>query len=149
MWYSYTAPTNGLIKIGTSSTIPLGAPAATLYRGSPGSLNQVGCGGGTAQIIPVTAGTSYYLMVAGGGSGTITIDVTTPNPPPNDLIENATPISALPFTASQDSVDATRSPSDPFSTCIGGAVPTVWYSFAATSATVSSKRGPPEGSAPT
>ena len=110
LWYSYTAPADNLIKIRTSSTIPFAAPTVTLYRGSPGSLTQVGCSGGSAQIIPVTANTSYYLMVSGCCFDTITLDVTIPNPPPNDLIETATPITALPFTATQDSLDATGVP---------------------------------------
>ena len=41
-------------------------------------------------------------------------------PPSNDLIENATPITSLPFTATQDSTDATVSPTDPPPACNQG-----------------------------
>ena len=58
------------------------------------------------------------------------MDVAVPSPPANDLIENATLINGLPFSATQDSLDARKaSPTDPSSACVGGAVPTVWYSF--------------------
>src|SRR5215218_4121802 len=106
-------------------------PRATVYQGSPGSLTQVGGG----QIVPVTAGTSYYLMltVPGCSFGTFTLDVTVPTPPANDLIDNATPIPALPFTATQDSTDATLSPTDPPSPCgfSSTPTPTLWYSYTA------------------
>jgi hypothetical protein len=131
LWYSYTAQTNGLAKVRTSSTIPLGAPGVTIYQGSPSSLTHVGCAGASAQIVPVTAGTSYYFMVSGCCRGNVTLEVTVPSPPANDLIENATPITTLPFSATQDSNDATRSPTDPASACVGGTVPTVWFSFTA------------------
>ena len=56
----------------------------------------------------MTAGTTYYLMVSSPGccANIFTLNVTVPNPPANDLIENATPITALPFSATQDSLDA-------------------------------------------
>ena len=65
--------------------------------------------------VPVTGGTTHYLMLSVPGCcyGTFTLNVTVATPPANDLIENAAPITALPYTATQDSTDATTSPSDP------------------------------------
>ena len=109
LWYSYTASTDGFIKSATSSPTTFATPNSTIYQGPPDSLTQVGCGG---QIVPVTAGTTYYLRLSVPGCcyGTFTLNVSTATPPANDLIENATPITSLPFTATQDSTDATVSP---------------------------------------
>ncbi len=125
-----TAPTDGLIKATTSGS-GFSVPMATIYEGSPGSLTQVGCRG---DVVAVRAGVTYYLRLSLPGCcpGTFTLDVTVPAPPANDLIENATPITTLPFTATQDSADATSSSTDPSSACIGGVLPTVWYSFTTT-----------------
>src|SRR4029079_3488018 len=107
------------------------SPMATVYEGSPGSLTQVGCGG---RVVPVTAGTTYYIKLADAGCcyGTFTIDVTVAVPPANDLIEHATPIPALPFTATQSSTDATVSPTAPPPSCnFGGVSYTLWYTYTA------------------
>ena len=48
----------------------------------------------------------------------------------NDLIENATPITTVPFTTTQDNTDATVSPTDPPPACgHGAATYSVWYSY--------------------
>ena len=49
-------------------------------------------------------------------------------PPANDLIENATPIASLPFSATQSTQDAMHSTSDPAASCFGAAA-TVWYRY--------------------
>jgi hypothetical protein len=129
LWYTYTAPAEGAIKIVTSSTATFATPHATVYSGSPGALTQLGC----QPIVTVTAGTTYYVMLSVPGCcfGPFTIDVGEAHPPANDLIEHATIIDQLPFHTTQDSADATRSASDPPSACIGGDVPTLWYTFTA------------------
>ena len=50
-------------------------------------------------------------------------------PPANDLIENATVIDVLPFSATQSTQDATQSASDPPASCIGGTFGTVWFRY--------------------
>ena len=129
LWYSYTAPTEGLIKVRTSaSPNPFVAPTVTVLQGEPGSLTQLGCGG---QVLPVTAGTTYYVMLSGCCPVSFTLDVTVPTPPSNDEIANATAASTLPFTASHDNTDATPSASDPRSTCVGTGLSSVWYAYTA------------------
>jgi hypothetical protein len=127
LWYSYTATDDGYIRGSTSSTTFFVAPAVRVYQGAPGALSLVGCG----PVVPVTAGTTYYVMLSVSGCcrGSFTFDLRTATPPANDLREEAVPIGPLPFSAAQPTLDATHSPSDPPSACIGGDVPTVWYSL--------------------
>jgi hypothetical protein len=51
--------------------------------------------------------------------------------PANDDFDNATVITALPFTDELDTTDATTAPDDPTSECLGGDQPraSVWYAF--------------------
>jgi hypothetical protein len=69
VWYLFTAPDSGTLHLST-----VGSEYDTLlavWKGSEGSLNQVACdddsGGNGASYLstPVTAGTAYYLEVAG------------------------------------------------------------------------------------
>jgi hypothetical protein len=53
-----------------------------------------------------------------------------PPPPPNDDIDNATMITAIPFTARQDVVNATVAPDDP--PCFNARSQTIWFAFTPT-----------------
>jgi hypothetical protein len=53
-------------------------------------------------------------------------------PPANDDIANATPVTAVPFTATQDSLTATQGPSDPTPSCGATSGSSVWYSYTPT-----------------
>ena len=127
VWYRYDAPADGLLRVGASSQF--GVTLVT-YTGSPGSLTQVACGGSTAipAVVPVSAGSSYYFMIAASTSATVTLSVQVATPPANDLIENATAITTLPYNTVQTMVDATHSPTDP-TTCVGANFATVWYRY--------------------
>jgi hypothetical protein len=126
VWFRYTPETSGALRITADS-----AHRVIGYEGSPGSLSQVSCGGGGPQVVPVTAGTTYYIMLASPLTQpfTLTLDVQQASPPANDVIEHATTIGTLPFTASQSTTDATRGASDPFASCFGGSIATVWYRY--------------------
>jgi hypothetical protein len=49
--------------------------------------------------------------------------------PANDACGSATPIAALPFTASVDTTAATDDPADPFPSCSFGGLNTVWFTY--------------------
>src|SRR4029079_6102065 len=121
VWYRYDAPVDALLRV--SATSQIGA-SLVIYAGSPGSLTQVACG---ARLVPVTAGSSYYFMVASFIPAPVTVNVQVATPPANDLIENATAITTLPFNTTQSTTDATHSASDPAPSCIGGEFSTVWF----------------------
>ena len=139
VWYSYTAAADGAIQVTTSVNSGY-SPTASVYIGPPGAtptspLTEADCGSTSwPGQLSVTAGTTYYIMVAGlTFPGTLfTLNVQTIVPPANDEITNATPIGTLPFTATQDNINATRNPSDPTLSChppSGGTKYTVWYSY--------------------
>jgi len=126
VWYRYDAPVDALLRV--SATSQIGA-SLVIYAGSPGSLTQVACG---ARLVPVTAGSSYYFMVASFIPAPVTVNVQVATPPANDLIENATAITTLPFNTTQSTTDATQTASDPAPSCIGGEFSTVWFRYDAT-----------------
>src|SRR5262249_45069558 len=72
-----------------------------------------------AVAVLATVGAGVVLQPTAGGAV----------PPANDLIENATAITALPFSATQSTQDASQSPSDPPATCVGGTYGTVWFRY--------------------
>ena len=113
-----------------ASTVTNGSPApVAIYEGTPGSLTGLGCG--TLRLFNVEAGHTYYFMVMTGlGISGIQLSLQVATPPANDLIENATPITSLPFTNPQTMADATRSGTDPSASCLA-ALPTVWYRYEA------------------
>src|SRR4051794_12612500 len=53
-------------------------------------------------------------------------------PPTNDDISTSTSVTALPFDATQDSLNATSAPSDPTPSCGSPASYSVWYSYTPT-----------------
>jgi len=89
--------------------------------------------------IPVNANLqpgTYYLRVQQGdtvsqfGDWTSSLQITVRSGPANDVFANATVITALPRTLSQDAFGATVSTSDPTPSCsTGGRVNTVWYRY--------------------
>jgi hypothetical protein len=67
------------------------------------------------------------MLVTFDTTSTVTLSVQVATPPANDLIENATMINSLPFSATQSTQDATFTATDP-SSC-GGNFPNVWYRY--------------------
>lgn len=68
--------------------------------------------------------------LSGNVSQTGTHILVLPPPPPNDDINNATTITAIPFTARQDVVNATTAIDDP--PCFNARSQTVWFAFTPT-----------------
>ena len=68
VWYQFTAPVGGLLKVDTyGSDFDTGL---AIYAGGCGSLTQVGCnddmnGVTSALTIPTTAGVTYYFLIGG------------------------------------------------------------------------------------
>ena len=135
VWYSYTPSAAGAIQVTTSSGG--GFPAVpTIYTGPPDAnatspLTEVDCSTFTPLQLSVSAGVTYYIMLGGGdGSVPFTLNVQDIVPASNDEITNATPVGPLPFSATQDSLNATRNPSDPTPSCSTSINNyTVWYSY--------------------
>ena len=76
----------------------------------------------------VTAGTTYcFILGSYSPRPSFTFALQTVVPAANDDIVQATPVTALPFTATQDSIHATPAPSDPTPTCGAPRDFTVWY----------------------
>jgi probable HAF family extracellular repeat protein len=129
MWFGpYTAPADGFVKLNLTSASP--HFRVTLQEGRPGSLAEIGCADvGRPALQSVIGGHTYYLMVVSYGLiDLFTLEVSVPNPPANDLIENATPIPQLPFSVIENATDATPSPTDPRTSChLGPGESTVWY----------------------
>ncbi len=104
VWYSFTAPANGSVTIGTCNTTPNPTGVSSLfqdsvialYSGSCGALTEVSCADDTTGCGPaddyysqfsnttLTPGTTYYLMVGNPGGwtgsfpGAFTVDITSP-----------------------------------------------------------------------
>ena len=141
VWFSFTPASDMRIEADT-----FGSDYNTVlsaWTGTQGALNQVACNGdygGTSQskiTFAATAGTTYYFMAAaysGYGQpagGNLQFSVSQIPSPGNDDFANATSISALPFSDTQDLSGATVEPGEPAPGCFNTSN-TVWYSFTAT-----------------
>jgi hypothetical protein len=141
VWYTFTPSQNEAI---TASTIGSDYDTVlSVYTGARGALGLVTCnddsgGGFQSQVIfSATAGTTYFFMIStccgtgGTGGGQLTFNVSGSPPPANDNFSSATQISALPFSDTVDTTDATVEPGEPTSSCPGAGPPvgSVWYSL--------------------
>jgi hypothetical protein len=105
-----------------------------LYTGTRGSLQNVDCG---RQLVPnLQAGVTYYLMVNGccyiGGpdGGDLKLSIEEVFPPANDDWDTATPVTSLPFQATETTLLATTAADDDFFYN----KKSVWFSFTPTTA---------------
>ena len=122
-----TAPSTQLLACATIASTS--GAALAVFQGVPGSLTQLVCGSGNGeQLVQVVAGQSYVFMVSPSLGSGIRLSLQVATPPANDLIDNATPITGLPFTVAESTQDATRSPADPSASCLG-ATTTVWFRY--------------------
>lgn len=138
-WFSFTPSSDMQLEadtFGSNYDTVLSA-----WTGTQGSLTSVACNddfnGAQSKItFPAAAGTTYYFMAArccgsgGNGGGNLQFSVNQLFPPGNDAFANATPISTLPFSDTQDLSTATVEPGEPGPGCFGTSN-TVWYSFTA------------------
>ncbi len=138
VWYSYTPIASGTIQASTSGgdSFP---PTPTAYTGpahatTSSALKEAACStSGTVQLT-VTAGTTYYFLLGSYSAPrpTFTFTVQAIVPPSNDDISGATTVTALPFSATQDSLTATPVSSDPTPSCGSPGGYSVWYSYTPT-----------------
>ena len=132
VWYSFTPAQDICVQIDTFGSSY--TTTVSVYTGARGSLSQVACTfsgatPGSRVRFVARAGTTYHVMVGGSyaaGGQLQLAAVEAPPPPDNDEIEGVRPITAVPFSDSLDTTEATTAPDDPF--CYGKG-PTVWYSF--------------------
>ena len=131
VWYSFTPTQDVTIRADASSGDY--NPSLGIYTGSRGALSEAACASFPAQVtFNASANTTYFFMVAsafGGPGGTLAVNVVGLAPPANDDFDSATVISALPFTDSISTVDASTAGDDPF---CNGNEHTVWYAFTPT-----------------
>jgi hypothetical protein len=131
VWYAFTPTQDVTIRADASSADY--NPSLGVYTGSRGALSEVACASFPAQVtLNASANTTYFFMVAsafGGPGGALVVSVVELQPPANDDVDNATVISALPFTDAISTVDATTAGDDPF---CNGNEHTVWYAFTPT-----------------
>ena len=125
VWFRYDAPSSAPLRV--TPFVAGGSFYVAVFDGVPDASSAVTCLSGPT-VVPVTAGHTYYMAVVTVSPFTVTLNVQLATPPANDLIENATPISVLPFSASQSTEDATRSETDPSSGCFSTAS-TVWFRY--------------------
>jgi hypothetical protein len=111
VWYRYTASSTGTVRFDTT-----GSSYDTVllaYTGTRGNLTEVACnddsGGGLQSRIdlPVTAGTTYHIVVDGfaGATGTLMLSASQPQPGPE-----------LHFTPTDDALVKSDSPTNNYGT---------------------------------
>jgi hypothetical protein len=131
VWYAFTPTQDVTIRADASSGDY--NPSLGVYTGSRGALSEVACASFPAQVtVNASANTTYFFMVAsafGGPGGTLVVNVVGLAPPANDDFDSATVISALPFSDSVSTADATTAGDDPF---CNGNEHSVWYAFTPT-----------------
>jgi Putative Ig domain len=129
-----TALENQLLNFNVSAVVTQGGGHVTLSASNlplGASFVDHGDNTGTFSWTPLSSQAGTYLVRIQGTTGAlvetayvrITVMLT---PPPNDEIENAIPISGLPFTHTQNTTTATVAPDDPF--CYGTTA-SVWFTY--------------------
>lgn len=137
VWYKIEAPCNTTLTLDTcGSTFNT---ALSLWSGECGSLSQITCNdnaGGSGPCpgslwsylsVPVTAGSTYYIRVAGFGPfdvGAFVLHVNMPLPTHDDCA-NATPISV----DSTVTADLNCATTDGSANCVLSSSRDVWYSY--------------------
>jgi hypothetical protein len=132
VWYAFTPTQDTRVRADTAGSDY--ATSLGVYTGSRGALNQVACASSPAEVtFNASANTTYFFMVAsaccGGPGGTLVFNVVELQPPANDELSGATPLT-LNTTITQDTSLATRAPTDP-TTCGDFFDNTVWFTFTA------------------
>jgi hypothetical protein len=134
VWYALTLGTEARVELNTFGSDHDTTLAA--YVDEAGDLVEISCNDDTRGLqsrirFTAAADTTYLIMVGAYGEeddnvGTLVLNAfeRTTVGPNNDDIDQATPITALPFADELDTTEATRAPDDPV--CVGEG-PTVWY----------------------
>ena len=129
VWYTFTAPTAGTVKVvpvsgGTSpylnAYIASGSDFGSLTRLNACSWNWM-----PTLTFAVDAGSTYYVQVA----GTLSLDFSFSPPIPNDDLAGASLVTTFPSASSVDLSFATREGGEPDPCSYGAATRSVWYAF--------------------
>lgn len=133
VWYEYHAQTDGQVAAST-----FGSSYNTnlaVYVGEPSDKTQLACvddsrGTYTSRVsIGTIAGETYFVRVASTGEdqgGSLVFTMEQVFAPSNDDVAHPSAIGRLPFTATEDTSEASAVPSDP--SCIRK-LRTVWFTF--------------------
>jgi hypothetical protein len=146
VWYRWTAPTSGQIRIhvcnsdfDTLLAVYTGSSVDSL---TPIASNDQGCGNQSRVVFNAVAGTTYRIAVDGWSNagtttpaqGTIKLELGPPSPPANDNFANAADLgSSTNISISGSSLDATKQVGEPNHAGDSGGA-SVWYTWTALSA---------------
>ncbi|MDQ3578164.1 MAG: PKD domain-containing protein [Actinomycetota bacterium] len=134
VWFDYTATSDGIVKVDLSNS---GSATVAVYTGSRGALTLVPetcrTSWDDADLMPVTAGTTYHLLVVlHWQSGPIQLTVDEMVPPANDNFASAAPITTVPAAAEANLGRATAEPGEPNPSCVSDVgAPSAWFAFTA------------------
>ncbi|MEA2608850.1 MAG: hypothetical protein QOJ75_1093 [Chloroflexota bacterium] len=136
VWYAFTPTSDGIVRLDTAGTsfYDTNLNIYTAIGPGFGGLTFSSCASfGSARLLTVHAGTTYYLQggSAFGGTGPLHVNATLIPPPPNDSFAQATTIATLPFSAGVDTTAATLETNEPSPSC-GSVTATAWYAFTPT-----------------
>lgn len=144
VWFTWTAPTDGVATIDTlrSDELPAGDAFNTVlavYTGaSVSDLTEVAVNDNDADrdpasrvVFPARQGTSYAVAVAGfrAFTGEYVLSWTLTDPLPNDDFADAAPLAGESGAVTGSTVGATKEPGEPFHDRF--AQPSVWFSWTA------------------
>ena len=137
VWFTYTPLSNQSISMNTLNSNY--DTVLSVWTGTRADLVEQACNddSGSPQSIvsfEMTAGTTYYILVAGydGDSGSLTLKVVEDFA--NDDFYNTQAIASLPYTHSMSTGAATIAGDDPQSACGSSDGHTVWFSYTPASA---------------
>lgn len=134
VWYTYTAPTERVIRVSTigSSYDALVMAYVVSGHGFAG-LTPVGC---QRKYLELAAGTTYAFQVFDGhplgGGGSLVLAVDLVSPPANDHFASATQVASLPYTDRVDLTAATLEAGEPdAASCVSfpPLIASAWYAF--------------------
>jgi hypothetical protein len=131
IWYSWVAPSNGLVAVSTDAS-PSGM-MATIHTGSAfPNLVRVGFALSGTAVFLAQSGTTYQVAVDSGSAppGTTVLGIRPAHPPLNDNFTNRITISGLPVTVLGCNIDSIEEPGEPIHG-YGDGGSSVWWSWTA------------------
>jgi hypothetical protein len=134
VWYRWTAPGDGAVKIDTCGsdfdTVLAVYTGSAIDALTPLASNDQSCGNQSRVRFNATGGTTYRIAVDGyaGEQGAIELELQPPNPPSNDNFANAHDLGGGPTSGTN--LDATAEPGEPDHYGLA-AEASVWYRWTA------------------
>jgi PKD domain-containing protein len=139
VWFSYTAQADGYVQ--AMITNAAFTPVLSAYTGTRGALAPVPgmCAtyAGDAETFPVTAGTTYHLLVQSAYppyAGEVTLRLRGVPAAPNDDVAAAERVPGLPTSSTADLERSSAAPNEAPPSCDPSATRSVWYSYTPSSA---------------